>query len=79
MENAVNNVGTKEKHDWEWNITKRGMTLVKNDNDTLPLTTPNQKTVVLTPYNDETIPMEYAVRRLRDEGKLPEGAVVEAY
>ena len=79
VENAVNNVGTKEKHDWEWNITKRGMTLVKNDNDTLPLTTPNQKTVVLTPYNDETIPMEYAVRRLRDEGKLPDGAVVEAY
>lgn len=79
VQNAVDTVGTKASHDREWEITKKGMTLVKNDNNTLPLITPNQKTVVLVPYNDETIPMNYAVRKLTQDGKLPEGAVVEAY
>lgn len=76
---AVNNVGTKSIHDREWKITEKTITLVKNENATLPLTTPNQKTVVLVPYDDETIPMDYAVRKLTQEGKLPEGAVVESY
>ena len=76
---AVDNVGTKANHDREWEITKKAITLVKNDNDTLPLTTPGQKTVVLVPYDDETIPMNYAVRKLTEDGKLPDGAVVEAY
>ncbi len=79
VQNAVDTVGTKASHDREWEITKKAITLVKNDNDTLPLTTPNQKTVVLVPYDDETIPMHYAVRKLTEDGKLPEGAVVEAY
>ena len=78
-EYAVNNIGSKENHDKEWEIAKQAVTLVKNDNDTLPLKNTNEKTVVLVPYDDETIPMEYAVRKLTDEGKLPEGAVVEAY
>ena len=78
-EYAVNHVGTKENHDKEWDITKKTITLVKNDNDTLPLTKPNQKTVVLVPYDDETIPMNYAVRKLTQDGKLPEGTVFEAY
>ena len=79
VEYAVDNVGTKENHDKEWNITKKTITLVKNDDDTLPLTKPDQKTVVLVPYDDETIPMNYAVRKLAQEGKLPEGTVFEAY
>ena len=79
VQNAVDTVGTKSSHDREWEITKKGMTLVKNDDNTLPLIIPNQKTVVLVPYNDETIPMNYAVRKLTQDGKLPEGAVVEAY
>ena len=79
VEYAVNNVGTKASHDREWEITKKAITLVKNEDNTLPLTKPNQKTVVLVPYNDETIPMNYAVRQLTADGKLPEGAIVEAY
>ncbi len=79
VEYAINNVGTKESHDKEWEITKKAMTLVKNDDNTLPLTTTNQKTIVLVPYDDETIPMNYAVRKLTQDGKLPEGAEVVAY
>ena len=76
---AVNNVGTKQTHDREWELTKNAITLVKNDGNTLPLTKANQKTVVLVPYDDETTPMEYAVKKLKDDGKLPVGAVVKAY
>ena len=79
VEYAIINVGTKESHDKEWEITKKAMTLVKNDDNTLPLTTTNQKTIVLVPYDDETIPMNYAVRKLTQDGKLPEGAEVVAY
>lgn len=79
VEYAINHVGTKENHDKEWELAKKAITLVKNDNDTLPLTKPNQKTVILVPYDDETIPMNYAVRMLTQDGKLPEGAVIEAY
>ena len=78
VQNAVDTVGTKVSHDREWEITKKAMTLVKNENKTLPFSTANQKTVVLVPYDDETIPMDYAVRKLTEDGKLPDGAVVEA-
>lgn len=79
VEYAVNNVGIKANHDREWEITKKTITLVKNDDNTLPLTKANQKTAVLVPYDDETIPMNYAVRKLTEDCKLPDGAVVEAY
>ena len=78
VQNAVDTVGTKVSHDREWEITKKAMTLVKNENKTLPFSTANQKTVVLVPYDDETIPMDYAARKLTEDGKLPDGAVVEA-
>ena len=78
VQNAIDTVGTKENHDREWEITKKAITLVKNDGNTLPLTKEGQKTVVLVPYDDETIPMDYAVRKLAQDGKLPEGADVKA-
>ena len=79
VQNTVDTVGTKESHDREWEITKKAITLVKNDDNTLPLTKEGQKTVVLVPYDDETIPMDYAVRKLAADGKLPEGADITAY
>lgn len=79
VQNAIDTVGTKANHDREWEITKKAMTLVKNEDNALPLSAINQKTVVLVPYDDETIPMDYAVRKLTEDGKLPEGAVVESY
>ncbi len=79
VEYALNHVGTKEIHDKEWELAKKTITLVKNDNDTLPLTAQNQKTVVLVPYDDETTPMNYAIKKLTNDGKIPDGAVIEAY
>ena len=76
LSQAAAQVGSKDHHAREWEITKRAITLVKNENNVLPLTQAGQKIAVLTSYDNETMGMEYAVGLLRDEGKLPEGAAV---
>ncbi len=78
VENAVNSVGTRESHEEDWKLAEKCITLVKNDDKTLPLKKENEKTVVLVPYDDETIPMEYAVKKLKADGKLPAGTDFEA-
>ncbi|MBQ9719538.1 MAG: glycoside hydrolase family 3 protein, partial [Oscillospiraceae bacterium] len=73
---ALTTVGSTEHHATEWEIAKKAVTLVKNDNNLLPLTGENQKIAVLTAYDNEVMSMEYAVARLKDEGKLPSGTEV---
>ena len=73
---AVALVGSKENHDKEWELAKRAVTLVKNDNNVLPLTKAGQKIAVLTAYNNEVLSMNHAVGLLTDEGKLPQGTTV---
>ncbi|MBQ9459426.1 MAG: S-layer homology domain-containing protein [Oscillospiraceae bacterium] len=73
--NALAAVGSKEHHALEWEVAKRAVTLVKNDG-VLPLTKENQKIAVLTAYDNEVLSMEYAVNRLKDEGKLAAGTEV---
>ncbi|MBO4914275.1 MAG: glycoside hydrolase family 3 C-terminal domain-containing protein, partial [Oscillospiraceae bacterium] len=69
-------VGSAAHHEAEWEITKKTITLVKNDDNTLPLTKENQKIAVLTAYDNEVLSMEYAIGRLRDEGKLAKGTEI---
>ena len=81
LENRISSaksvVGSKEHHDKEWEITKKALTLVKNENKTLPLDRKDEKTVILTAYTDEITSMEYAKERIIAENKLPEGSAVE--
>lgn len=74
---AIDYVGIQESHDKEWEFAKKAITLVKNDDSLLPLIKPSQKTVVLVPYDEDIVPMEYAVKKLKEDGNFPEGAVVE--
>lgn len=74
VENAVNTVGTKASHDKEFELTKKAITLVKNDNYTLPLSRENERTVVLVPFNNEVDSMVYGFQKLFDDGKTPEGS-----
>ena len=74
--NASRIVGSAAHHETEWVITKKTITLVKNENNTLPLTKENQKIAVLTAYDNEVLSMEYAIGRLRDEGKLAKGTEI---
>lgn len=75
-ETASRIVGSVAHHESEWTLTKKTITLVKNDNNTLPLTKENQKIAVLTAYDNEVLSMEYAIGRLRDEGKLASGTKI---
>ena len=69
-------VGSAANHETEWGLAKRAVTLVKNDNNVLPLTREGQKVTVLTAYDNEVLAMEYAIGRLRDEGKLAKDSEV---
>ena len=76
---AVGFVGSAANHEIEWGVAKRAVTLVRNENGILPLATAGKTTVVLTMYDNEVLSMEYAVGRLRDEGKLRADADVRVY
>ena len=72
-------VGSAAHHETEWEIAKKAVTLVKNENDLLPLTDENETVVVLTAYNNEVLSMEYAINRLRDENKLASGMNISVH
>ncbi len=76
VDQAAAQVGSRANHEKEWAITKLAITLVKNENNVLPLTKEDQRIAVLTAYDNEVLGMEYAVGLLRDEGKLPQGTTV---
>lgn len=76
---AVDRVGTKVNHDAEWRLAKKCVTLAKNENKTLPLSSKGKKTVILAPYDDEIISVNYAVKMLKSDGKLSDGAEVEVH
>ena len=76
---AVSQVGSRENHAREWTITKRSVTLVKNENNVLPIRGAGERVVVLTAYDNETRSMEYAVSLLRDEGKLPADMTISVH
>ena len=73
---AAATVGSAAHHETEWEVTKKAITLVKNRNGALPLTRTGQKVLVLTAYDNEVTAMNYAVGRLREEGRLAAGTAV---
>ena len=74
VQQAVTTVGSKIHHETEFEIAKKAVTLVKNEG-VFPLN-PEESVAVLVPYSSELMSAEYAVRRLKDEGKLSEDAPV---
>jgi len=79
IKSAMKTVSTKANHEIEWDITKRAVTMVKNENNTLPIRGEGKKTVILTAFDDEPLPMNYAVDLVRQEGKLPDNSTYEVY
>ena len=76
IQTAAATVGSQAHHATEWTIAKHAVTLLKNENQVLPLTRAGQKVVVLTANDKELTGMNYAVSRLKDEGKLAENTSV---
>lgn len=73
-------VGSKDSHNKEWEITKHALTLVKNDNNTLPIKK-GSKTVVLAANADGCKSMDYAVGLLKENKKLDDDSdvVIDTY
>ena len=67
---AAMTVGSAEHHAEEFDITKKSITLLKNDNNTLPIKADGHKTVILTAYGDELMSAQYAVDLLKDSGRI---------
>ena len=75
---ALETVGSEEHHAIEAELATRALTLVKNENELLPLHIGEEKTLILVPYDSEVQSAVYAVETLKSEGKLSETADVEA-
>ena len=78
IDTAKQIVGSKANHDKEWEIAKKSITLVKNDNNMLPIKE-NEKTVVMVPYSNEVNSAEYAIERLKEEKIIDENMDVSVY
>ena len=71
-------VGSKEHHDKELEVAERGITLLKNDDNTLPLIMQeNEKVAYFYPYAGEENTMTFALDRLKAEGIVPGSVTAE--
>ena len=75
---ALETVGSEEHHAIEAELAARALTLVKNENQLLPLRIAEEKTLILVPFDSEVQSAEYAVETLKSEEKLPETADIQA-
>lgn len=75
---AVSVVGSAEHHEQEFEIAKKAVTLLKNEN-ILPLNLPEDKAAVLVPFDSQVMSAEYAVSRLKEEGKIPAETEIPVY
>ncbi len=73
LSEAVKAVGSKENHEIEWEIAKAAVTLLKNEDDLLPLDG-SEKTAVFVPYDSQINSVAYAIGLLKAEGLIPEGS-----
>ncbi|MBP5359132.1 MAG: glycoside hydrolase family 3 protein [Treponema sp.] len=70
-------VGSKENHLLEWEITQKGITLLKND-DALPIDADEEKsTLIFYPYRTEDVSVNYAVTVLKDSKIIPQNADIQ--
>lgn len=78
VKNALETVGSDEHHEIEMQLASRALTLVRNEDDLLPLQINEEKTLILVPFDSEVQSADYAVEKLQSEGKLTETASIRA-
>jgi len=77
VQKALSVVGSAAHHEEEFEIARKAVTLVKNDG-ILPLNT-GDSAAILVPSASEVKSAQYAVARLKDEGRLPAEAEIPVY
>ena len=58
----VDEIGSKENHDKEWDVALNSITLLKNDNDLLPLN--DEKVLIMYSDSNQVDSINYALRKL---------------
>lgn len=80
LEKAASVVGSKENREVEREIAAASVTVVRNNNNVLPLNiTNNSKVLMLCPYDNEKAQMIMGWNRAKEVGLIPEGAEVDVY
>jgi beta-N-acetylhexosaminidase len=75
VKSAEDLVGCDSHHQKEWEIAKDTLTIVKNENSTLPLAREGEKTVILVPRDSLVVSADYALGLLEQDGKVAPGSV----
>lgn len=72
VENALAVVGSNEHHETEDDIATKAITVLKNENNTLPFKpTEGQKVVLVSAYSNETPNCQYAMSKLISKNAIP--------
>lgn len=78
LNKALSTVGSATNRATEREITAAAVTVVKNENNTLPLVVKeNQKILMLCPYDNERAQMIMGYNRAKEAGLIPESAEVK--
>lgn len=68
IRHALQTVGSREHHESEWRMAGEAVTLLKNQDNILPLSSSIKNVVILGRYRKDEVTWRYAVDRLRKEG-----------
>ena len=80
LEKALATVGSDANRELEREISAAAVTVIKNENNTLPLNiTENSKVLMLCPYDNEKAQMVMAWNRAKEAGLVPDGAECKVY
>ncbi len=67
-------VGSTEHHEAEMNMAKEAITVVKNDNDLLPVSKDAKKILVLGRLSSDAVTINPCLEKLKNEGYIDEGS-----
>ncbi len=73
---SVEVVGSKEHHEIEMDMARQAITLVKNDNNTLPVSKEVKKIFVLGRLQNDETTLSYAVQSMKDQGFIAADAEI---
>lgn len=80
IEKALSVVGCDENRAMEREISAAAITVVKNNNDALPIKlTENSKVLMLVPYDNEIAQTVMAWNRAKEKGLVPNGAEMDYF
>lgn len=79
LANANEVVGSKKHHEIEREISAKAVTVVKNDDNMLPIRVKeNEKVLLISAWPNEQPGMELAIKRMQSEGVIPKSATFES-